>query len=402
MKNSPAFQNAVDRFISEMSTSSMMTLVAQSRSESLTDSDIAYLANSSAKADGLIWDQMTDAADIASTGGPTSLTTLLCPLYLRSFGFKVPKLGVPGRPAGGIDVLAQIPDFKFRLTRSEADDALGRAGYVHFLAGDQQAHHDSLLFDFRKKVSALDIPALVIASLLTKKLVVGLSRVGLDVRVAPFGNFGRTWDQAKDNARRFCRVADRVGIAATCFLTDASAPYQPYIGRGESLVAISKVLEDNRCAELESHLDLCYAIARSTAETDVERPGRERLGMSFADNLSAQGASMRAFEEKVEATLASHQYILTASTNGFVDVEIGGLRNILVSTQELFVSKSLPFPDPVGVILKASSGSYVRNGDAIATVRAPRSVWPEIHNKLRQIIKTNPVPKTTRSFEEVR
>src|SRR5207244_3157806 len=59
-------------------------------------------------------------ADVASTGGPGSLSTLLCPLYLRSRGFTVPKLGVPGRPAGGIDVLAQLRGYKVELTATEA------------------------------------------------------------------------------------------------------------------------------------------------------------------------------------------------------------------------------------------------------------------------------------------
>src|SRR5690242_18079129 len=38
--------------------------------------------------------------DVASTGGPSSLTTLLTPIYLAEYGMTVPKVAVPGRPAG--------------------------------------------------------------------------------------------------------------------------------------------------------------------------------------------------------------------------------------------------------------------------------------------------------------
>lgn len=48
-------------------------------------------------------------ADLASTGGPSRLSTLLVLLQLVAAGCRVPTVGVPGRPAGGIDVLATVP-----------------------------------------------------------------------------------------------------------------------------------------------------------------------------------------------------------------------------------------------------------------------------------------------------
>lgn len=402
MKNSASFLDTVDRFIDEASPSSMDALIRHVRSESIADSDIAYLAQSCANADGLIWDQMDDAADVASTGGPTSLTTLLCPLYLRAFGHRVPKLGVPGRPAGGIDVLAQIPGFKFRMTSSEAADALKTAGYVHFLAGKEQAHHDALLFAYRKTVNALNLPPLVIASLLTKKLVAGLSRVGLEVRVSSFANFGSTWHEAKDNAKRFCDVARILGLSAVCFLTDASVPYQPYIGRGESLVALAHIFESPRFPELGEHLNLCYAIARGTSEFDVSRPTTSELRLHFEANLLAQGASIEGFSEKVNWVVKNHQIALTASEDGFLDIDVEALRRILVSSQNVLVSEVDSFPDPVGVIVKGSHGDYFSKGDVIATVRADASLWPELQTELALALRICRIPKRTGYFEEIK
>lgn len=402
MKNSASFLDTVDRFIDEASPSSMDALIRHVRSESIADSDIAYLAQSCAIADGLIWDQMDDAADVASTGGPTSLTTLLCPLYLRAFGHRVPKLGVPGRPAGGIDVLAQIPGFKFRLTSSEAADVLKTAGYVHFLAGKQQAHHDALLFAYRKKVNALNVPPLVIASLLTKKLVAGLSRVGLDVRVSSFANFGTTWHEAKDNAKRFCDVARILGISAVCFLTDASIPYQPYIGRGESLVALAHIFEGTGSPELNNHLNLCYAVARGTSEFDVTRPTLSQVMDHFEENLVAQGASIHGFFEKVKSVVDKHQFALTASEGGFLAVDVEALRRVLVRSQNDLVSEANSFPDPVGVILKGTHGAYFNKGDVTATVRADTSVWPRLRTELAKALTICQTPMRSRYFEEVK
>ena len=55
---------------------------------------------------------LVSIADVASTGGPGSLSTLLPPFVLSTLGCNVVKLGVPGRSAGAIDSLATLPGRK--------------------------------------------------------------------------------------------------------------------------------------------------------------------------------------------------------------------------------------------------------------------------------------------------
>ena len=380
----------------------MRALVEHARCEALSDQDIAYLATSLANASGRIWNNLNPAADVASTGGPTSLSTLICPLYLRALGYAVPKLGVPGRPAGGIDVLAQIPGFKFSLTDSEAIAVLKQAGYVHFLADEAHGWHDALLFTYRKRHHALDVAPLVIASLLAKKLIAGLLQVGLDIRVSAFGNFGKTWNEARINAQRFCRVASFVGISAVCFLTDGSLPYQPYVGRGESLVALSKIFEGTGCKALNDHLAACYLIARGTIEARLQKPTPDNLRFAFEANLRAQGTSMQAFSEMVSSIVAKNQFTLTSSEEGFLQVDIEALRRLLVSRQELYVSQTKLFPDPAGIILKKHHQDYVKREEEIATVRTTISDWEGFRAELKNVLRIGHTPGRNPRFEEIR
>ena len=80
--------------------SAIATVASQFPSDAAVAADLATILAASGErlsVDGAV------VADVASTGGPASLSTLLTPLFLRAAGAIVPKLGVPGRPAGSID-----------------------------------------------------------------------------------------------------------------------------------------------------------------------------------------------------------------------------------------------------------------------------------------------------------
>lgn len=396
-----SFKTIVDRFIDEASESSMEALVSYVRSNAISDDGIAYLASSCAEASGFVWKSLANSADVPSTGGPSSLTTLLCPLFLRAFGYRVPKLGVPGRPAGGIDVMAQIPGYKFSMTDSEAHKILDQAGYVHFLADQFHGRHDAQLFSFRKAHNALNLGPLVIASLLTKKLIVGISFVGLDVRVSPWGNFGHSWREARLNAKRFCAVASVLGISSVCFLTNASVPYQPYFGRGESLVALGAIFDGTPPVELKNHLDLCYAIARGTVGDFGPRPTEATLRVHFEENLRAQGTSIEAFSQKVKEIKRLHEYALKAVNDGFLDIDIEALRQTLVAAQKTLSVPADIFADPVGLIFRRSPGEYLLKGETVATVRSIR-YSRQLESDLSAAFVTRRTPEQEGFFEEVR
>ena len=90
-------------------------LVRHVSRNNLEPHEVASLATKLADSGSSLPASAKATADIPSTGGPSSLSTLVCPLFLRLKGFVVPKLAVPGRPAGGIDVLATIPGYETDL-----------------------------------------------------------------------------------------------------------------------------------------------------------------------------------------------------------------------------------------------------------------------------------------------
>lgn len=163
--------------------------VARARAADLLDEDIAKLAESLA-ASGERFQALERSADLASTGGPGSLSTLWAPAILAASGYKVPKLGVPGRPAGGVDVLAQVPGYRVNLNRIEAKAVLDDCGYVHLLAGNHFAPADAAMFAYRQRVGAGKfIPEASAFNLLAIELrssMLSLARSRLSISLRPF------------------------------------------------------------------------------------------------------------------------------------------------------------------------------------------------------------------------
>jgi thymidine phosphorylase len=329
-------------------------------------------------------------ADVASTGGPSSLSTLLCPLFLRAAGGIVPKLSVPGRPAGGIDCLMQVDGYKVSFEIGEIEDMLATVGYVHILAGGRLAPLDSRLFRLRQQHGAQDVPTLVAGSLLSKKLAAGVRQAGLDVRVAPHGNFGITWEEARKNAMLFIDAARLLSIDAYPVLTDARYPYQPFIGRREALLALSHIFNSTASSWLEEHYRTCRDLALVCTphanRQSLILASRTDLRKHFNINMLSQGASGESFDRIAERTLAQHIHVLSADRDGFVQLSLDGIRRVLVSLQKANENPDLMFPDPLGLILLRRQGEWVEEGEPLATVRIDCEIHADVIRDLEPFI----------------
>lgn len=397
----------VDSFSDNPTDQTMQAVISNVRANGMTDGEIGYLSETlgrSGNAHEITTGSEQPLADLASTGAPTSLSTLLCPLFLCSMGFIVPKLGVPGRPAGGVDTLAQLTGYRISLTNQEVRECIKRCGYAHFLVGSNHAPLDAQLFRFRQKSNAQNIPELTIASLLSKKIAAGLTRVGLDVRVASHGNLGNTWDEALYNARRFRRVASILGIKSVCYLTDARFPYQPFCGRGESLVALKEVFSGPKEQSLVDHVTMCFAMACALADhptVDLKNT-LELAEKLFYENLVAQGSNRDAFDEYVEKTLVGHRFLFTASDNGFVSIRIDRLRDLVLQFQKEYGVRGSAFPDGMGIILRRRSGEFVQAGEVLASIRVSENRWDVVRRSLKHVLTVSNVLEVGQGFELVK
>lgn len=363
----------------------------------VSDEWIADLANTMA-ASGRHLALREGTADVPSTGGPTSLSTLLCPLFLRAAGFLVPKLGIRGRPAGGLDVLAQVRGYSTSLRPDRIERVLAACGYAHFDAGGEFAPIDREFFLYRQANAAQALWPLVIASLLAKKMAVSVRVVGLDVRVAPHGNFGADETNARRHAQRFISVSRHLNIESSCFLTDATIPYQPYVGRSEALWALSTIFKSTDSAWLAQHVEECRFIAAETTRYHGSIP-RTILAHHFFQNLEAQGADLDAFDDVVRNTAAAHSPAVISRMSGRVRYDLGLLRETIVAFQGE-PNGETAYPDLAGVKLLVPPGAFVEAGEPLASVRCPAEMRSTFVVRLSNCIHIMP-PKGEQTVEYI-
>lgn len=348
-------------------------LISAARASCPTPDDVARLGLALASSgERLSWPLGSGiTADVASTGGPGSLSTLIAPIALRALGNRVPKMAVPGRPAGSIDTLGTLPGYRTRLSPREVRDQMASVGFAHFQADERFAPMDADLFSYRRAVGAVDIPMLVAASLLSKKIAVGVQRVGLDVRVGPHGNFGRTATEARANARLFCASARLVGIEAVAFLTAGPTPQQPWIGRGESLLALALAVEavdvPGDGLWLAQHVGRCCAMAVEAAGATVGPPTAGDLRKTLEEHLRTQGTDWDAFATRVGDVATAKRAAICSRRAGRMRVDLEYIRTVLVERQG--GPGAEPFIDPAGVEVMVADGVELEEGAVVARVR---------------------------------
>ncbi len=397
------FNSIIDKFSKSPTEANMLQLISYFESPKNKIEEIAILAEVLANSgDRLKIGKNVLTADIPSTGGPSSLTTVLCPLYLADFGYTVPKLGVPGTPAGGVDILAQIPGYKIHFQKQEFELLLLKHKYIHALADRVFCPLDITLFKFRKKVGKVSVYPLVIASLLSKKIALGVKNVGLDIRVSPNSNFGKTFYEARHNADIFNQVAKLFGIASKCFLTDVRFPLQPYIGRGEALLALYEIFENNNCGILSKHLEICYSIAGLLINPKPNHSFTSiNLKSAFSKNIIAQGSSYTNFLEKVNEIKSQSTVSIKSKSSGFLNIDLQSIKMSIAEGQKKLISSSLEFPDSCGCILLKDPGDFVKRNETLAILRINSNIKKRVLPLIQSCFSTQDFISKTPQYEEI-
>src|SRR5450432_4462849 len=216
--------------------------------------------------------------DKHSTGGVGDKTSLVLAPLVAAAGVYVPMISGRGlgHTGGTLDKLEAIPGFNVNLSVPKFRSVLDACGCSMIGQTAEIAPADRKLYALRDVTATGEIPYLICASIMSKKLAEGVDGLVLDVKTGT-GAFMKEEKDAVFLAELMVETGERMGKSMVALITDMDQPLGNMIGNALEVVECVEVLqgkgpEDLRelCLELAGWMLHLGGASKSVAEGKLE------------------------------------------------------------------------------------------------------------------------------------
>ena len=170
----------------------------------------------------LSWENLDGPVlDKHSTGGiGDKVSLILAPLVAAAGGY-VPMISGRGlgHTGGTLDKLESIPGYTTRIPLDRFQTIVRETGCAIVGPTGEIAPADGRLYAIRDVTATVDIPPMIVASILSKKLAAGLDGLVMDIK-AGSGAFMTSIEEARTLGSNLVQVARGAGLPCRAVLTD--------------------------------------------------------------------------------------------------------------------------------------------------------------------------------------
>ena len=321
-------------------------------------------------------------ADKHSTGGVGDKTSLvLCPM-MAACGVKMAKLSGRGlgHTGGTIDKLESFAGFSTSMSMETFLRSVNENGFAIAGQTGELVPADKKLYALRDVTGTVPSRALIVSSIMSKKLASGADVIVLDVKTGS-GAFMETKEEAFVLARSMTDVGTRAGKKVVAVVTDMDEPLGNAVGNALEVKEALAALKGRYSGDLmELCLTLGSEILLAAGVEPNDAAARARLQATIDDGsalerfrrfVAAQGGDPAAVDDEsllpqapvtIEALSRKAGYVkrMDAHGVGIVSMHLGGGR----ATKEDSIDLS------VGVVLHKKVGDYVAKGESLGTIHA--------------------------------
>src|SRR6184192_668499 len=189
--------------------------------------------------------------DKHSTGGVGDKTSLILAPIVAAGSLLVPMISGRGlgHTGGTLDKLEAIPGFNVNLAPDQMREVLGKCGMVLVGQTEKIVPADKKMYALRDVTGTVESPALICASIMSKKIAEGINALVLDVKTGS-GAFMKKEADAVHLAQLMVETGVRIGKRVVALITDMDQPLGRYVGNALEVVECIEVLKGGGPADL--------------------------------------------------------------------------------------------------------------------------------------------------------
>ena len=322
--------------------------------------------------------------DKHSTGGIGDKTSLVLAPLLACDNNWVPMisgrgLGITG---GTLDKLESIPGFNIHIDERRALTQLKSIGVFMIGQSADICPADKKLYALRDVTGTVPSQALIVASIMSKKLAESLDRLVLDVKFGR-GAFMKTRKEAQELAAAMTQVGNLMGVKVTHLLSPMDEPLGRTVGNALEVSECVEILQGGGPADVkELVLDLAEQVSTANREQLAAWLQDGTAWRKFISLVYAQDGDASSLEKLGELHRAPIVQPFPAKAAGTVkrmDAETIGRASLLLGGGRKTADDDIDFAVGFSGIKKI--GERVEKGEPLLTVHARnepglRSVLP--------------------------
>jgi pyrimidine-nucleoside phosphorylase len=311
--------------------------------------------------------------DKHSTGGVGDKVSLVLAPLLACDEAWVPMisgrgLGITG---GTLDKLESIPGFNVNLDEKRALKQLDMIGVFMIGQTEDICPADRKLYALRDVTGTVPSQALIVASIMSKKLAENLDRLVLDVKFGS-GAFMKTKKEAQQLAAEMTSVADSMGVKMSHLLSPMDEPLGRAVGNALEVAECVEVLQGGGPPDLITLIvDLAEKVSKTPRKQLEKRLKDESAWKKFVSIVYAQDGDATALEKILEVHRAPIIRSLPAKSAGAVrkmDAELIGRASVLLGAGRQKAGDAIDFA--VGFSGIKKTGEHVDVDEPLLFVHA--------------------------------
>jgi pyrimidine-nucleoside phosphorylase len=318
--------------------------------------------------------------DKHSTGGVGDKPSLVIAPIVAAGGVKVPMISGRGlgHSGGTLDKLEAIPGFNVNLSLAEFRHVLETCGCALIGQTAEIAPADKMIYALRDVTGTVESPALICASIMSKKLAEGIDALVLDVKTGS-GAFMKNIDDAANLAELLVETGKRMGKNVVALISDMNQPLGRKAGNAMEVAESIEVLSGAGPADLR---ELCLELAawmfflgervktveegkKLSVDLIVSGHAREK----FREIVGLQGGDVGVIDDPRRLAHARQTLDVTSPTDGFIAAtqceQLGVACVVLGGGRE---KKEDTIDPAVGLEFHKRIGDAVKRGEPLCTL----------------------------------